>query len=69
MTDGQSNSGTFYELSSYYNKNKLDIRIYSITFGDSDERQLNEIANLTNAKVFDGKRGLLKAFREVRSYN
>ena len=28
-----------------------------------------KIANLTNAKVFDGKDGLLKAFREVRSYN
>ena len=69
MTDGQSNSGTFYELNSYYSKNKLDIPIYSITFGDSDERQLNEIAKLTNAKVFDGKSGLLKAFREVRSYN
>lgn len=69
MTDGQSNSGTYQELKNYYNKNKLNIPIYSITFGDSDESELREIANLTNAKVFDGKSGLLKAFREVRSYN
>ena len=69
MTDGQSNSGSFKELNNYYNKNKLNIPIYSITFGYSDEEQLREIANLTNAKVFDGKNGLLKAFREVRSYN
>lgn len=69
MTDGQSNSGSFKELSNYYNKNKLNIPIYSITFGDSDEDELKEIANLTNAKVFDGKKGLLRAFREVRSYN
>ena len=69
MTDGQSNSGSFNELKNYYQSKKIDIPIYSITFGDSDEEQLNEIANLTNAKVFDGKSGLLKAFREVRSYN
>ena len=52
-----------------YKRYKMNVPIYSITFGDSDEEQLNEIANLTNAKVFDGKSGLLKAFREVRSYN
>ena len=69
MTDGQSNTGTYSELRSYYLKNNLDIPIYSITFGDSDEKQLIEIAELTNAKVFNGKNGLLKAFREVRSYN
>ncbi len=69
MTDGWSNSGYFYDLKKYYKNNKLDIPIYSITFGSSDEDQLKEIAELTNAKVFDGKKGLLKAFSEVRSYN
>lgn len=69
MTDGQSNNGTYSELETYYNKNKLDIPIYSITFGDSSERELLGIADLTNAKVFDGKTDLLRAFREVRSYN
>ena len=69
MTDGQSNNGSFYDLRSYYKSNNLDIPVYSITFGESDEEELNEIAELTNAKVFDGKSGLLKAFREVRSYN
>ena len=69
MTDGQSNSGYYYDLRDYYQKNKLDIPIYSITFGSSDESELNQIAKLTNAKTFDGKSGLLKAFSEVRSYN
>ena len=69
MTDGQSNSGYYYDLRDYYQKNKLDIPIYSITFGSSDESELNQIAKLTNAKTFDGKSGLLKAFAEVRSYN
>ena len=69
MTDGESNTGSYRELESYYEKNKLDIPIYSITFGSSSERQLSQIANLTNAKIFDGKSGLVRAFKEVRSYN
>ena len=69
MTDGQSNNGSYHDLSNYYISNKLDIPIYSITFGDSSEEQLRGLANLSNAKVFDGKRGLLRAFKEVRSYN
>ena len=69
MTDGQSNGGSFYELKKYYEKNKLDIPIYSITFGSSDEHELSRIADLTNGRVFDGKSGLKRAFKEVRSYN
>ena len=69
MTDGESNNGSYKELEQYYKKNNLDIPIYSITFGQSSEEQLNKIADLTNAKVFDGKNGLKKAFQKVRSYN
>ena len=69
MTDGNSNAGSYNVLKNYYKNNKLDIPIYSITFGSSSEYELSEIAELTNAKVFDGKSGLLKAFTEVRSYN
>lgn len=69
MTDGESNTGNFENLSRYYQNHNLDIPIYSIMFGDSSERQLTAIANLTNAKIFDGKEGLKEAFKEVRSYN
>ena len=69
MTDGQSNGGSFYTLKNYYEKKKLDIPIYSIMFGSSDEYELSRIAELTNGKVFDGKSGLKRAFKEVRSYN
>jgi Ca-activated chloride channel family protein len=47
----------------------MDIPIYSIMFGNADESELLDIANLTNAKVFDGRTDLLKAFKEVRGYN
>ena len=69
MTDGEVNIGSFRELSTYYKKLKEKIPVYSITFGDAREDELSEIAELTNAKVFDGKTNLLKAFKEVRGYN
>ena len=38
-------------------------------FGNAKEEQLLKLANLTNAKVFDGRTNLKSAFKEVRSYN
>lgn len=67
MTDGESNYGSFSELSSRYHNH--NIPIYSIMFGNASPRQLNNIALLTNAKVFDGRKNLISAFKEVRSYN
>ena len=69
MTDGESNTGSYTSLENYYKSNNLDIPIYSITFGSSSEFQLSQIASLTNAKIFDGKTGMITAFKEVRSYN
>ena len=69
MTDGMSNVGTYRDLEKYYKSSKSSIPIYSITFGDSSEYELNKVARLTNGKVFDGKSGLKEAFMEVRSYN
>lgn len=69
MTDGMSNAGSFNELKRYYTQRNETTPIYSITFGNSSESELNELAELSNGKVFDGKNGLKKAFTEVRSYN
>lgn len=69
MTDGRSNSGSYYKLSKKYREIGKDIPIYSIMFGDAYEYDLTQIAELTNAKVFDGRHDLLKAFKEVRGYN
>ena len=71
MTDGESNESenSIYTLQSYYRSYELNIPVFSITFGDADERELREIAELTNGKVFDGKTDLVQAFREVREYN
>ena len=69
MTDGMSNSGSYSKLSNKYRVLGKDIPIYSIMFGSAYESELHDIAKLTNAKVFDGKSDLLKAFKEVRGYN
>ena len=69
MTDGVSNLGSFSNLQSKYSTLGKDIPVYSIMFGDASSEQLDEIAKLTNAKVFDGKTNLVEAFKEVRGYN
>ena len=69
MTDGEGNMGKFNDLKNEYTNAKKEIPIYSITFGDADERQLIQMADLTNGKVFDGKNDLVKAFKTVRGYN
>jgi len=38
-------------------------------FGDASDNQLKEIAELTMARVFDGRRDLIGAFKQVRGYN
>ena len=68
MTDGQSINDYDYLYDNYV-YNNFKVPIYSITFGDASPEQLEEIAELTNAKVFDGKTDLLKAFKEVRSFS
>lgn len=69
MTDGMSNMGSYATLSRRYREIGKDIPIYSIMFGDAYEQDLTQIANLSNAKVFDGRLDLLRAFKEVRGYN
>ena len=69
MTDGLANVGTYKELETAYKKINKQIPIYSIMFGSASDYQLNDIAKLSNAKVFDGKSDLVRAFKEVRGYN
>ncbi len=69
MTDGEGNVGSYYEVSNVYKTLTKEIPIYSITFADADDSQLSLLASLSNGKVFDGRKDLLKAFKTVRGYN
>ena len=45
------------------------VPVFSIMFGDADPEQLEELADYTNARVFDGRENLTEAFRSVKGYN
>ncbi|HMV41008.1 MAG TPA: VWA domain-containing protein [Leptospiraceae bacterium] len=70
MTDGISNSGkNFKDVSRAFKKIDKDIPVFPIMFGDASEDQLKEIAELTRAKVFDGRSNLIQAFKTAKGYN
>ncbi|MGN0610119.1 MAG: substrate-binding domain-containing protein [Oscillospiraceae bacterium] len=69
MSDGASEKDNRKDFISEYNSRGYDIPVFSIMFGDADDRQLNELAELTNARVFDGRTDLTGAFRSVKGYN
>ena len=70
LTDGQSQTGKLDEFKQQYKRDGKGVPIFSIMFGDADPEQLNDLATLSNGKVFDGRNGDLSSiFREVKGYN
>lgn len=69
MTDGAGNVGEFWDVKQTYKRIGKEIPIYSITFDMASEYQLNQLAELSNGKVFDGRTDLVSAFKTVRGYN
>ena len=53
LTDGQS-GGYFQDFEDAYEALGEEVPVFSIMFGDADEYQLEELAEYTNARVFDG---------------
>ena len=68
LTDGQS-GGSIDDIEPYYSDLGVSIPIFSIMFGGADESQLEELAEYSNARVFDGRENLTEAFRSVKGYN
>ncbi|KFI95674.1 substrate-binding domain-containing protein [Bifidobacterium stellenboschense] len=70
MTDGRSEVSNRDAALAQYKDSKLDVPIFSIMFGDADSAQLDPIAKMSNAKVFDGRTGdLADVFRTVKGFN
>lgn len=69
MSDGVSATISKDQFMDTYEKLGKDIPIFSIMFGDAEEDQLGELAELSNARVFDGREDLVSAFRSVKGYN
>ena len=68
MTDGMSD-GSYRSFRRDYEALGRDIPVFSIMFGDADPEQLEDLAELTHARVFDGRENLVEAFRSVKGYN
>lgn len=68
LTDGQS-GGSFNQLAEAYGELGSQVPIFSIMFGDADESQLENLAEFSNARVFDGREDLVGAFHSVKGYN
>lgn len=68
MTDGMSED-YYDDFEEAYKKDHQDIPIFSVMYGDADSEQLDKLADLSNARVFDGREDLVGAFRKVRGYN
>ena len=70
LTDGKSDTTKLGEFKRQYEADGKGVPIFSIMFGDADSQQLDDLATLSNGKVFDGRNGNLSGiFREVKGYN
>ena len=67
MTDGRSDQHPNFD--SDWRSEGHDVPIFGVTFGDADKSQLDYLAGMTRARVFDGTADLTAAFRSVRGYN
>ena len=68
MTDGVSD-GSPDDFRQVYEDLDADVPVFSIMFGSADPTQLESLAELTHARVFDGREDLIGAFRSVKGYN
>lgn len=70
MTDGQSETFNRDGFEDDYRRRGGNIPIFPIMFGDADPSQLDDLAELSDAKTFDGRDGnLADVFRQVKGYN
>lgn len=68
LSDGRANDYPDDMIANYKNLG-LDIPIFSIMFGDASEDQLQTLADLSHARIFDGRTNLIEAFQSVKGYN
>jgi len=71
MTDGKSSEareGAFHRALETLPYAK-DVPIHTIAFGESDERQLEDLSSLTVGRLFHSGGDLPKTLRKARGYN
>ncbi|MFF5548374.1 substrate-binding and vWA domain-containing protein [Streptomyces olivaceoviridis] len=73
MTDGENTAGAEAgDFDGFYRalgRDRRDIPVFPILFGDSSRSELQHIADLTGGRLFDARQGSLDgAFEEIRGY-
>jgi Ca-activated chloride channel family protein len=70
MTDGEANGRlTYDDFRKDYERRGMNVPVFCISFGNADVKELGKIADLTHARMFDGKSDLITAFRKAKGYN
>lgn len=69
MTDGEGQGSVDTYTRAVQQHGLSGVPIYSIMFGAANPSQLNYLAQVSSGKVFDGRKDLIGAFREVKGYN
>ena len=67
MTDGHAAGRDRFEK--FWRRQGGGVPVFGISYGKADKRDLEGIAGLTQARVFEGDRDLTEAFRSQRAYN
>jgi Ca-activated chloride channel family protein len=71
MSDGSNTSGRDEEAFRrwFEQQRPANIPVFSVTFGNADQGQMQRIAELTGGRSFDGrKHSLSQVFKEIRGY-
>lgn len=70
LTDGMPNGFVDFDgLKDVYESLDYDVPIFGILFGNARKEDLEEIAEMSRARVFDGRDDMIKAFQNVKGYN
>jgi Ca-activated chloride channel family protein len=72
MTDGRNESGmSEAQFTQWYQalpEEERGIHVFGLLFGQAEKAQLDHIAQLTGGRVFDARKSLAVAFKEIRGY-
>ena len=69
LTDGESNSGMSFDDFKRRWGNKAPARVFPILFGEGNVAQMQELAQITGGREFDGRKAALaQVFKEIRGY-
>jgi Ca-activated chloride channel family protein len=73
MTDGKNNAGIDVDGFIHWYRDLPEgdqgIKIFPVFFGEANQKELPQLARLTNGRMFDGRKSSLQAiFKEIRGY-